>query len=470
MQKRMVVPLLLLVAVATSVAAAPATEAAIFRTTKGIKITRLKKPQAFGVLSSANGTLGSEAAISARSSAMVGGGNAGVAMPVAAPTMDAGVMVDEKMMMPYPGPDGEYTQLEVDYNWATEIPAITGAADVYRAIRTKPDTSLTKSLLKSAGLPAALADSISEVQSLNASWKGKNSITWSFDAMSNSLSWWKEVVYPQGDQGQPKLDEARAIQVAQDFVKANGLTGYATTAPELENAPWIRPMLEQTSMPCPMVKMDPAAASARAEAAPDAPATDSSMIAPCFWYPRTVNIVYPDVRDGKRVTDAWSGYPQQALTITVSLDTYEVTGGYANLPTSLEASSYPMIDKGAVEEALKKGGRSAYYGWGKKGTRVQIQYNKFEQVVMRYDSWKDNKNETYFVPALLATGTVDAGDGNGLQDYRTIVPLIKAEFLEEMPNPIMYMKGEAGATVGGDAVINMVAPTPASTPMPVEVK
>ena len=276
--------------------------------------------------------------------------------------------------------------------------------------------SMQKSLLKSAGLPAALADSISEVQSLNASWKGKNSITWSFDAMSNSLSWWKEVVYPQGDQGQPKLDEARAIQVAQDFVKANGLTGYATTAPELENAPWIRPMLEQTSMPCPMVKMDPAAASARAEAAPDAPATDSSMIAPCFWYPRTVNIVYPDVRDGKRVTDAWSGYPQQALTITVSLDTYEVTGGYANLPTSLEASSYPMIDKGAVEEALKKGGRSAYYGWGKKGTRVQIQYNKFEQVVMRYDSWKDNKNETYFVPALLATGTVDAGDGNGLQD------------------------------------------------------
>ncbi len=225
MQKRMVVPLLLLVAVATSVAAAPATEAAIFRTTKGIKITRLKKPQAFGVLSSANGALGSEAAISARSSAMVGGGNAGVATPVAPPTMNTGVMVDEKMMMPYPGPDGEYTQLEVDYNWATEIPAITGAADVYRAIRTKPDTSLTKSLLKSAGLPAALADSISEVQSLNASWKGKNSITWSFDAMSNSLSWWKEVVYPQGDQGQPKLDEARAIQVAQDFVKANGLTG-----------------------------------------------------------------------------------------------------------------------------------------------------------------------------------------------------------------------------------------------------
>lgn len=462
----MVVPLLLLVAVATSVAAAPATEAAIFRTTKGIKITRLKKPQAFGVLSSTSGNAALGGDMATRSSLPMGGGSMGVAVSAVAPMSEpALISADEKMMMPYPGPDGEYTQLEVDYNWATEIPTITGAADVYRAIRTKPDTSLTKSLLKSAGLPAALADSVSEVQSLNASWKGKNSITWSFDAMSNSLSWWKEVAYPQGNEDQPKLDEARAIQVAQDFVKANGLTGYATTAPELENAPWIRPMLEQTSMPCPAVRAEPASMDEKMAAT-----SEGSMIAPCFWYPRTVNIVYPDVRDGKRVTDAWSGYPQQALTITVSLDTYEVTGGYANLPTSLEASSYPMIDKGAVEASLKKGGRSAYYGWGKKGTRVQIQYTKFEQVVMRYDSWKDNKNKTYFVPALLATGTVDAGDGNGLQDYRTIVPLIKAEFLEEMPNPIMYMKGEVGGTVGGDAVINMVAPTPASTPMPVEVK
>lgn len=461
MQKRHIVPLLLLVAVATSVAAAPATEAAIFRT-KGVKITRLKKAQAFGTLSSANGGAENMATISARPSAM-GGGTAGFAVSAVAPMTEPGVAVDSKMMMPYPGEDGEYTQLDVDYNWATEIPAIAGAADVYRAIRTKPDTAITKTLLKSAGLPAALADGISEVQSLDASWKGKNSITWSFDAMSNSLSWWKEVAYNQNYEGQPKLDEARAIKVAQDFVKANGLTGYATTAPELEDAPWIRPMLDQTSMPCPMVKMDPAAASARVEAAPDAPVADTSIVAPCFWYPRTINIVYPDVRDGKRVTDAWSGYPQQALTITVSLDTYEVTGGYANLPTSLESSSYPMIDKDAVEAALKKGGRSPYYGWGKKGNRVQVQYNKFEQVVMRYDSWKDNKNETYFVPALLATGKVDNGDGNGLQDYRTIVPLIKAEFLEEVPNPIMYMKG--GETMDAGVVNTMIAP--ASTLMPV---
>lgn len=462
MQKRHIVPLLLLVAVAASVAAAPASEAAIFRS-KGIKITRLKKAQAFGTLSSANGGAANSATISARPMA-VGGGASGVAVSAVAPAAEPGVAVDSKMMMPYPGDNGDYTQLDVDYNWATEIPAIAGAADVYRAIRSKPDTSITKTLLKSAGLPAALADGISEVQSLNASWKGKGGMVWSFDAMSNSLSWWKEVAYPQNYEGQPKLDKDRAIKVAQDFVKANGLSGYATTAPELEDAPWIRPLLDQTAMPCPMVKAEPATLDVKAS-----DTSDSSIAAPCFWYPRSVNIVYPDKRDGKRVTDAWSGYPQQALTITVSLDTYEVTGGYANLPTSLEASSYPMIDKGAVEEALKKGGRSPYYGWGKKGTRVQVQYNAFEQVVMRYDSWKDNKNETYFVPALLATGKVDAGDGNGLQDYRTIVPLIKAEFLEEMPTPIMYMKGEATDGSAGGVVNTMIAPAPAPVP-PTPVK
>ncbi|MFO0764449.1 MAG: hypothetical protein U0487_00160 [Patescibacteria group bacterium] len=465
MQKRHIVPLLLLVAVAASVASAPASEAAIFRS-KGIKITRLKKAQAFGTLSSANGGTANNATISARPMAMGGG----MAVSAVAPATE-GAVVDSKMMMPYPGDNGDYTQLDVDYNWATEIPAIAGAADVYRAVRTKPDASITKTLLKSAGLPAALADGISEVQSLNASWKGKGGMVWSFDAMSNSLSWWKEVAYPQNYEGQPKLDKDRAIKVAQDFVKANGLTGYATTAPELEDAPWIRPLMEGTSMPCAAVKAEPAGFAGDLPVNDMVATSDRAIVAPCFWYPRTVNIVYPDKRDGKRVTDAWSGYPQQVLTITVSLDTYEVTGGYANLPTSLEASSYPMIDKGAVEEALKKGGRSPYYGWGKKGTRVQVQYNTFEQVVMRYDSWKDNKNETYFVPALLATGKVDSGDGNGLQDYRTIVPLIKAEFLEEMPTPIMYMKGEttdAAGTVGGTATLNVVAPAPAPVPVPVK--
>ncbi|MCA9388983.1 MAG: hypothetical protein KC585_00065 [Candidatus Magasanikbacteria bacterium] len=454
MKKQMVFPLLLLVAIATSVAAAPATEAAIFRTTKGIKITRLKQSQAFGsIANSSNGSVTS----AGRS-----------AIPEVVSPMGGGIapsMLDSKMIAPYPGEDRDYTQLETDYHWAGELPSMPASADVYHVIRAKIDTGLTKSLLKSAGLPSSLADALNDVQSLNASWKGKNGITWNFDATSNNLSWWKENTLPQDAEGQPTLDKDRAINVAQDFVKAHGLSSYVTTAPELENAPWIMPLMEQSSMPCPVTRSEGVTAS-ESDAMPIMiePSVEEK-IAPCFWYPRTVNIVYPDKRDGKRVTDAWSGYPQQALTVTVSLDTYEVTGGYANLPTSLEASSYPMIDKGAVEEALKNGGRSPYYGWGKKGTRVQIQYDAFELVVMRYDSWKDNKNETYFVPALLATGKVDAGDGNGLNDYRTIVPLIKAEFLEDVPSPIMYMKGDVTSGSEG-TVTNMMAPAPDSAPAP----
>lgn len=445
--------LFLLVAVITSVAVAPASEAAWFKSFGKPKIVRLKKSTAFGTIGSGAGT--APMAMNASRSAMmnVGGGatavNTGIATEVAQPVAD-------KMAMPYYGEDGEYGQVEVDYNWTVDLPAFSGSSDVYHAIRAKADMAATRSILKNAGLPSGIVDGMNDLQSLNASWKTKDGINWSADVVNGNISWWKESNYPVDYQKNPELDKDRALKVAQEFVKAKGLSQYATSKAEIENAPWIQYLTEGTSasaMPCPMVKempmVDPAvttvssSGTASTDAAPTIAPVDRIM-PPCFWYPRTVNIVYPDIRDGKRVTDAWSGYPQQAMTVTVSLDTYEVTGGWINVPTSIEASSYPLVDKQVVIDQLKAGGRNPYYGWGKKGTRTQIQYNSFEFVLMRYDSWKDNRNETYFVPAISAVGTVDRGDGQGLSEYRTVVPLVKAEFLEPVPSPIMYMKAEPG--------------------------
>lgn len=444
MKKTAIVPLLLVAATIVSVGIAPAADAAWFKTFQKPRIVRLKKPTAFGAIAQGEGVAMNTISARPMAAPMMGGGmTAGVSEPA---------VVDSKMMMPapYPGSEEEYTQVEVDYNWSITLPDTGINSDVYHAIRAKPDLSATRSILRNAGLPSGIIDSMNELESLNASWRTKDGLHWSADVVNGNISWWKETQYPYGSETAPKLDKEKALRVAQEFVKVKGLGQYATTKPELENAPWIQYLTgdaAQTSvMPCPYVKEMPVtleAQSTSGSAAVSDAAPERSMIAPpCFWYPRTVNIVYPDVRDGKKVTDAWSGYPQQAMTITVSLDTYEVTGGWINVPTSVEASSYPLVDKSVVEAQLRKGGRAPMYHWGKKGTRAQVQYTSFESVLMRYDSWKDGKNETYFVPALQAIGTVDRGDGQGLTEYRTIVPLIKAEFLDEGMNPITIMNKE----------------------------
>ncbi len=84
---------------------------------------------------------------------------------------------------------------------------------------------------------------------------------------------------------------------------------------------------------------------------------------------------------------------------------------------------------------------------------------------MRYDSWKDNRQESFYLPALAVRGTIDRKiQGQAPEPYYTVVPLVADDAFVlgdnggVMPLPVEPFMMDAPATAPA-------APTPAVEPV-----
>lgn len=394
------------------------------------------------------------------------GSSASSGSGVASPTMVRPV--------PYPYPYPQPHPVTVEYLLEGTMPSWGAEGDVLRAVRAGVDPSTLASIGSKAGVPAMVLNGATQVTSFSAAWKDANAFQWGWDSGSNTLNFWKNIPYAQPDwKTFPTYQKEELIAIAKTFLAAHGFDALASQTPDIQEWPQILPMMGKSisataGMPCryygdvmmkgglPVETVNPAVDPAGTDAAPapasaPTPATEPAVRAgassiaypyPCGGWTTQVTLVYPASHEGTAVTDAY-GNPASNATITISLATKEVTGGYVQLEGTSERSAYPLIDADAAKRRLQSGGRNPVYAYGEKNIVVHLK--TIALVWMRYDSWKNDTHETYDLPALLATGTVDRGiKDQPAEDYRTIVPLLKDDSFvpdQGIEPPILYEGG-----------------------------
>jgi hypothetical protein len=418
---------------------------------------------------------------------VTGGGSAGTMMAIPS-VATAEVKPTSAIARPIPYPQPR--PVTVEYILDAAIPAWGAEGDVLQVAKSLPDTSTVRSLAGQSGLPSQISDSVRELSSINIQWTDRDGFQWTFDAGSHNTSFWKDQIYKDtNEQSAPKLDQNAVLKAADAFLDSHGFSAIRERGGAIQDLPRIITMMKQdgsgSSMPCrammqngggaeyavPPSAPSPApdtnvkSAAVQGTATPDAAVEPAIYPNPCGWWPQQVSVSYANTKEGKPVSDPY-GNDSVAAMITVDMRTNQVTNGNVMLDESAMRSAYPLIDQETAKRRLESGGRSPVYPWGSEGGNVTVHLKTIEVVWMRYDSWKNNAVETYYLPGLLAKGTLDRGKGFDPEDYRTIIPLLKDDVFEDS-QPIavpMMQTGSAGGGVSGSAGVISAPSAPTAVP------
>ncbi|HVM91049.1 MAG TPA: hypothetical protein VMU11_04100 [Verrucomicrobiae bacterium] len=456
-KQRLVVPFVLLALVGAGCQPGPSAPSA----PQGQAPTAPPAPKmGFGKLPSigATGALGSPEAVSMRATdatsqaapmmaagTVTANGSAMAVAPSAAPMpADANAMLKVR---PIPSPPN-LKPVGIKYNLTASMPDLPSESDVLEVHRATPDASSVRSFAQAYGLPSSLVGGIKTVQSVNASWLDADEYQWSMDGASGMINWWKQQdqnMQPMAD-GQEdapaKVDDAKVLAAADAFLRSHGLGAVADQGGVVE---------QYDNQPC-LMKADPASAPTPA---PDtAVATDagvSTMIypSPCRYFPVQANVYYGSTRDGKPVVDM-GGWPSRMSSVNVDTATLQVMSGNVVYSEQTERSSYPLLDQATVLSRLQAGGRNPVYPWGNETKDIQVTIDKIELAWLRYDSWDNGIQQTYYLPAIAASGHVDRGiKGQDPEEYHTTVALVKDDAFGDVapqPTPMPYMiEGSSGS-------------------------
>jgi len=354
-----------------------------------------------------------------------GGGTAGVATMVATPSM---APVTDLKIRPVPMPPPNLKPVNIKYNLTATLPDWGTDSDVLEVERMQMDSSLVRGFAANAGLPGPIVSGIADIQSINVSWKDNNGFVWNTDGASGNLNWWKQqndVQQLRNDQMPPaKQDDTKIIAAADAFLRSHGLGAVADQGATVE----------QYNQPC-LMKAD--AGSAPAAMMKDDSASTMIYPSPCGYYVVQATVFYGVNREGKPVVDM-GGWPSRMSSVSVDTNTLEVTSGNVVYSENIARSSYPLLDKDTVMKRLQDGGRNPVYPWGNETKDVQVTIDKVELAWLRFDSWADNQQQTYFIPAIAASGHVDRGiKGQEPEEYHTTVALVKDDaFADVAPQPI----------------------------------
>ena len=415
-----------------------------------------------GGMMRAGGEMISSRATNGGNTAMFTAPAAGVAMEAGDAVGTVSLTVDPSVpgSMPRPMPPVTQRFATVEYVLPEALPTWGEEGDVVKLGRSLPDAKIAGQLAERAGLPSAVLDRVTEIKGVSVQWKDGQGLAWSYDAASRSLSAWRETY--ANDQGSPlKMppDRTEAIAIADSFLDSHGFSSIKARGGIVEPSPWeVMPMSgggtagTSIAYPCLMersVSSDGIMAPPPMATPPSAPTIDLPEIkmmvsgeeaavtnvaptiwpSPCGWDYSQVTVTYPETRGGQSVVHL-GGYPAFAGSVVVDLRNKRVSSVSLMLDRPSERSAYPLIDAATAKRRLQAGGLNPVWPYSDSGS-IKVMIEKVELVWLRHESWKEGSSQTFDLPALLATGNVKRGDKDASEPYRTVVPLLTDDALDE---------------------------------------
>lgn len=389
------------------------------------------------------------------------------ARDLAAPMMTAGAagVATPSIARTIPAPYPYRKPVAVEYRLEAALPSWEATGNVLQPINSLPDPEAASAFVQNAGLPATVLNSKAAVTSLNIQWNDTDNYQWNFMADVPSISFTTLATYTEPSTRLPanKTDTQRALHAANTFLEGHGFSSIVASGGVIDESSF--------AYPCPM--MD-AAGGSSGSAALDAavsnvapPAKPSIMPYPCGGWSSYVSVLYGGTREGKRVVEV-DGSPFRGTSLQVDTEAYHVTSGLIQLDQNMDRSSYALIDQNRAKAQLQSGGLNPVWPWGSERNTIIVHLTKIEQVWMHYASWHDGQNTTYYIPALLASGTVDRGmqltKGSSAETYTALVPLLTDDAFEPLnnqsipPTPVPLPAIQGGMPIKG-APEGQTAPT-----------
>lgn len=119
-----------------------------------------------------------------------------------------------------------------------------------------------------------------------------------------------------------------------------------------------------------------------------------------YYFPESVEIIYPQIVNGKFVYDEWSG-AKTGISVSVNPKLKRVTGVNNLVTKNYESSMYEMeSDVQKIMDALKHNNNVMPYMTEVEQKTVNIDLGDPEEVYVKIYIYRDNKNSELLVPAL----------------------------------------------------------------------
>ena len=317
----------------------------------------------------------------------------------------------------------------VEYQIDAQLPAWQTQDDVLKIEKKLPDATTASSFARLSSLPGKAMANNSTLISLNFQWRDANTLIWSFEAASRQLSFWQEasyyqpmpLIYIDTDATQKiNYDKNEILSVADAFLDAHGFTSLKMLGGKIQQENGDESTMS-SDYRCSMTETN-------------TPHGTSSIDYPqerCYMQPQTLTAVYGGMQEGRPVID-FSGHLSNNAYINVNIQDKKITSGNIQLDQDTIRSAYPMIDYETAKMRLSAGGLNPVYAWGTENVNIKVNITSISLAWLKYDSWSNNENTTYLIPALLAIGTVQRGKDAQTEKYSTTLPLVDDDAFEEI--------------------------------------
>lgn len=345
----------------------------------------------------------------------------------------AGSAIARPMPVPYPMP----RPVSVTYTIDATMPSWGTEGEVLRRDVVMPDKKIFAPIAAVSGLPGQLISKVRSLRGANVQWEDTDGFTWTFDLTSRSMSFWKDVgdgLRFGSDPGKESArDDKKWLAVADAFLDAHGFSAVRRQGGAVEQGEAIQPMMGaaenavSSGMPCIL----------GADVAP------SIYPSPCGNWSPQVTVVYGGSYEARPILDMW-GNPYRSTNIVVDRVTNKVTNGSLQLDDTFSRSAYPLISVETARKRLQSGGRNPVYPWGTEEGNVRVTVKNIAIVWIRYETWNAGASQLYYLPGLLATGTVQRGNAaDAGEEYRTVVSLVNDDAFDDgadVPVPVPMMR------------------------------
>jgi hypothetical protein len=327
--------------------------------------------------------------------------------------------------LPGPAPSALVPLAAPQLTWSIEPPQMITEATVLRREPTLPTPSFLENITNALHIPGGALLAGPTALRAQVDWKDKDGYLWTFDAETNRLT------FALPDKNTPLttsvLPADEAVTAAADsFVRDRSLADRSWGKASLAfswNAWWANEKTLQHCMSAASLEAIRTIA-AHPGSWPDLPRLPASTSGACASpeFPSRQTIRFQMTQDDQLVYDE-TGSGDAIAEIVVRTDTMKVESGMIELAKELDRSNYPVKTQSQALRELRLGGIRGSEGLA-AGDRVTI--TEFSFALYRHDAAQNGALRTYFIPSLVANGTIAYASG-GTAPYATLVPLVSDE-------------------------------------------
>lgn len=351
------------------------------------------------------------------------------------------------MVRPMPPPE-QYLPPRVIYTWeGKDVPQIPAELAVFRNAPTPLAAQI-------ATLGSAVGLTLPDGRITSFSYRSDDGLTFSFDASSGMLSWYRDQSLPADAQPQREttISDVDAIAAANAFLEKLGVNRSA----------YGEPQVVQFNNPCGdgracIMEGGPGGGGTvtpMTATKGDTAVSQNGMMAPSIWpgpwWQPNVTVRYAAKLDGLPTLE-WDGSDSGAITVQVSTLTHDVESGSVLLLTKLQRSLYgtQTVEK-ILDEALH-GGSNPWGGYengvftpAEEAKRPVVRIRLTEARLGYLQKWSDlgDGPTSYFLPVVAFRGTVTDQYKNTSPYAAIVSALDPSVFADEEPQPIPMPLGK----------------------------